>query len=193
MMDISGSTFEDPINLSDYYGVPFIEPDKGFRIPSTPVDFNIDGSSEAGDFDYDTTQNNFKAPRRFLPPAHSLILYLVGKTLNITTIVSLLSYVDRDWLLRHQGRWYKGLRVPELPDFSDEMVNKITRTYRREIEYWEMDGATDERGLVYSEASKFLKKMKREAEIKKLVEKVVENHFWWRCRNGEVLHLDLCV
>lgn len=193
MMDITGSTFEDPINLSDYYGIPLIEPDKTYRIAEVepPVELEEDCSSHDGL--YDTTQNTFKSPRRYLPPSHCLILFLHGKGYSLDAMIGVLSDIDSKWLFQNQNRCCKTLRVPELTDFNDELVDKIKCEYKREIEYWEFDGARDEQGRVYTASWKVLKRRKAERELIRLVERVVENHFWWRCENGEVRHKDMSV
>lgn len=184
MMDVAGSTFEDPINLSDYYDIPLIEPDKTYRVAEVEPPIELDEDSSSDGDPYQTTQNTFKSPRRYLPPSHYLILFLHGKSYPLGAIVGILSDIDPKWLFQNQNQCFKNLRVPELPDFSDELVEKIKREYKRDIEYWEFDGARDEHGRVYSTSWKFLKRRKAERELIRLVEKVVENHFWWRCGNG---------
>ncbi len=69
-------------------------------------------------------------------------------------IVAILSDLIQEWVIDYEApdtpdRTFQGLFVPELPDFSDELVNRIMKDYRRDLSPWEFEGATDEWGLAY--------------------------------------------
>jgi len=190
--DRAACTYEDSMNLSDYYGVPLVESNKSFRFKlSRPI---RDASSSTSDLTlHDETKVYFQISGRDLIPSHSLILYLHGKTFKPEEITQMLSPISNKWLFENNNRLYKGLRVPQHSDFTEDMVNKIACTFIREVDYWEFDGARDESGLLYPQDWKLLKHRKRENELRRLVEKVVENYFWSMFNNGDVLHLDLAA
>jgi hypothetical protein len=71
-------------------------------------------------------------------------------------IVAILSDLIQEWVIDYEApdtpdRTFKGLFVPELPDFTDDLVNQIIKGYRRDLAAWEIEGATDEWGLAYGQ------------------------------------------
>ena len=186
----NGSLYEHPDNLSDYYCMPLIEDPASHSRESIKITPWTIGDDETATLaseessNYDQEENNFWKPKE-QDPSQAMVLYLRGKGKSLRYIRELMRDLDPKFLNHHESRWFKNVRIADLHEFDDEMVDKVLSIARAPMEDWEKE--FDVNGKKWPENYRIIKRRMREKVIEKLCKEAMENYFWWRCR-GEIFH-----
>jgi hypothetical protein len=123
-------------------------------------------------------------------PSQSLILHLRGRGLSIHAIAVQISTLSDEFLYDSNSRWFNGLRIPDHPSFDDRMVKRILETCDAGTQWWE--GEYDDEGKPLPKGFRVLQRRMRISKAEKLVNKCLENYFYWRFLRT-VLHPTLMV
>ncbi|KAF8862367.1 hypothetical protein BDZ45DRAFT_671114 [Acephala macrosclerotiorum] len=206
------SSYDADINISDWYSVPLVEQRTIHKVVAMPIDEPVVETSENGDdkdnkavnrksaysmclsensWIYDPEDNILLAAPSY-PPAQSLALYLHGQGMRLANICDMLGQLDEEFLAEKKSMVFNGVQFPERLDWSDDWVEKVgtvcrakMKTHKYQLILTGMDTK------MHGRSHRLNKKASKEKKMRSFVEKVIENHLFWRLNLGERLHCDL--
>jgi hypothetical protein len=205
--------FDQPENLSDYYGMPLVETGRNHKfeliglVNLVEQEYQRAGAEGSGDYgyenrdpdevdsassDYDQTLNVLCRPRSQLP-GQALMIYLLYSGFSIDDMAKVLRGVDETFLYESDSRWWKGYRIPQHTQFTELIAEKTISITPAAKEWWEEE--FDPEWSLYAgkkipEGMKIMKYRMRARKLKYFAMAAVENYLWWRLL-GQQPHKDI--